>query len=85
MLVLMMECLGTISDNKLSFDYSLRKQAKLSADRSLMTLFHTSLMVSIFTFSSICWHASLKLKQENALTKVIKEALNRIVCLIYIT
>ncbi len=78
--------LGTVNDNKLSFDCStnilckksqhclfcLRKLAEFGVDRSLMTLFYRSFIESMSTFSFICWYASVTLKQKNAVTKVIR-------------
>ena len=78
--------LGIIIDNKLNFDlntdmlnkksqqrlFCLRKLAKFQVDRSLMTLFYKSFIESVFTFSCICWYASLSLKQKNTLAMVNK-------------
>ncbi len=78
--------LGIIIDDKLTFDnntnmlikksqqrlFCLRKLAKFQVDRSLMTMFNKSFIESVFTFSFICWFASLNLKQRNSLTRITK-------------
>lgn len=78
--------LGTIIDNRLSFEsntntickksqqrlFCLRKLAKFGVDRSLMSMFYRSFIESILTFSFICWYASTNLKQKSALNKVVK-------------
>lgn len=74
--------LGTIIDNKLTFEsntntiykksqqrqFCLRKLSKFQADSSLMTMFYRSFIESVITFSFTCWFSS----QKNVLNKVVK-------------
>lgn len=78
--------LGTVIDNKLSFEpqvdavckkahqrmHFYRKLRNFNVDHSFMKMFYSCFIESILTFSFICWHGSLSITQQNRVNDVVK-------------
>lgn len=78
--------LGTIFDDKLSFNfntdeivkkcrqrmYFLRKLNSFSVDKVILTLFYKSFIESVLCFSFICWYYNLGVKNKNNLQKIVR-------------
>ena len=78
--------LGTIFDDKLSFDintdeivkkcrrrlYFLRKLNSFSVNKTILTLFYKSYIESVLCFSFICWYHNLGVKNKTNLQKIIR-------------
>ena len=79
--------LGTILDERLTFEpntdrickkanqrlFYLRKLRTFQVERSLMRMFYSSFVKSVFTFSMICWFGNLSLANKNRLSSIIKQ------------
>lgn len=78
--------LGTILDNKLSFDsnttaiekkcrpriYCLQKLRSLNVNRSILSSFYRCFIESVLTFGFICWYGGLSVKNKGVLGRVTK-------------
>lgn len=78
--------LGTILDNKLSFEtnsdaicrkanqrlFYLRKLRCFNVDKKLLKMFYSSFIESILTFAFICWFGNLSISNKNKLKNVVK-------------
>ena len=77
--------LGTIIDNKLTWNdnteaivkkcqqrmFFLRKLNSFGVDKTILTLFYSSFIESVLTFSFICWYFNLSVKNRNNLQKIV--------------
>lgn len=78
--------LGTVVDNKLCFEphvdavckkahqrmHFYRKLRSFNVDTTFMRMFYSCFIESVLTFSFICWHGSLSVKQKNRLQGIVK-------------
>ena len=77
--------LGTTIDSKLKFSthcdiifrkgqqrlHFLRKVRSSNVDQTILTLFYTSFIQSVLTFSIICWCDNLSVSDTNKLSKIV--------------
>ena len=54
--------------------YLLRKLNYFSVDQKILTLFYTSFIESVLSFSFICWFHSLGMKNRNILQRIVRIA-----------
>lgn len=78
--------LGTVIDNKMCFEsqvdavckkahqhmHFLRKLRSFNVDTVFMEMFYSCFIESVLTFSFICWHGSLSIKQKNRMQGIVK-------------
>ena len=78
--------LGTIIDNKLSFNanteaihkkcqprlYCLQKLRSLSVNKSVLNAFYRCFIESVLTFGLMCWYGGLCVKNRNVLERVVR-------------
>ena len=78
--------LGTIIDNKLTFEpqvdavclkahqrmYFYRKLRNFNVDRTFMKMFYSCFIESVLTFSFVSWYGSITLKNKNRLQHIVK-------------
>jgi hypothetical protein len=78
--------LGTIIDNKLSWTenidalcakskkriYFLRKLNEFQVDNTILRLFFDSIILSVLSFSLICWYGGMSISLKNKLSSVIR-------------
>lgn len=55
---------------------------KYNIDRSLMTLFYTSYIESVITFSLKCWYGSLSVKAKTVVVKSVSSKIILVICII---
>lgn len=78
--------LGTIIDNKLTFDsntgaicrkanqrlFYLKKLRSFNVDKQLLKIVYTSFIESILTFTMVCWFGNLSVLNKNKLKSIVK-------------
>ena len=78
--------LGTILDNKLTFDsnttsihkkcqsriYCLQKLRSLKANKSVLCNFYSCFIQSVLTFGFLCWFGGLSVRNKNVLDRIVK-------------
>ena len=78
--------LGTVIDSKLCFEshvdavckkahqrmYFLRKLRSFNVDTVFMKMFYSCFIESVLTFTFICWHGSLSIKEKNRMQGIVK-------------
>ena len=78
--------LGTVIDSKLSFEPQVdavckkahrrlqffHKLRNFNVNNYFMKMFYSCFIESVLTFSFICWHGSLSIKQQNRVNDIVK-------------
>ena len=78
--------LGTIIDNRFSFDinvnavykkalkrvYFVRQLCKMKIDRSILNLFYMSIVQSVLTFAISCWYGNCNGESKGKIGKIVK-------------